>query len=282
MALGIGIREGYRTITRNNALFVLSLLVTAIAFFLLSLFGLITVNLYRMVGALEEKIEIIAFLDENADSQSLIANISKIRGVEDVTYVSAAQALEDLQREMEDTKEILGVFAENPLPASLRIKLAPALRNVRGLKEISAKVLLFNGVSETIYGGELVDQLKQVTDVVTIFDLGLLIIIMLSVIFVIFQTIKLTIVARSAEIEIMRLVGASNSFIVIPFVFEGMIQGMLGGLMAFLLTLLVVRIGSHFLAGVYFPQFYFLLGDVICGVVFGIIGATMALRKFLK
>ncbi len=282
MALGIGIREGIRTITRNSPLFSLSLLVTSIALFLLSLFALVTANLYHFLGILDQKIEIIAFLDENADSESLKANIVNISGVTDVIYISSEEALSQLQIELKETEEVLEVFEENPLPASLRIKLASKYRNEAGLEEISGKIMLLRGIRETIYGGELVGQLKKITEIITMFDLGLLFIIIFSVIFVIFQTIKLTIFARSTEIDIMKLVGASNTFIAIPFTFEGIIQGVVGGVIAFLLTIATARVAESFLNSIYFPYWYFLLGSVASGMVFGIIGSSIALRRFLQ
>ena len=282
MALRIGIREGFRTITRNNSLFLLSLLVTSISLFLVSLFALVTVNLYYFLNILDEKIEIIAFLDENADFESLKSNILKINGVKDVIFISSDQALKNLQEELKETEEVLRVFEDNPLPASLRIKLEAKFRTANGLNEISSKIMLLRGTKETIYGGELVDQLKKITHIITVFDLGLLIIIIFSLIFVIFQTIKLTIFARSTEIEIMKLVGASNSFIAIPFTFEGVVQGLLGGSIAFILTVITNRVAISFLNDVYFPQWWFLLGNLACGFIFGIIGSNIALRKFLR
>jgi cell division transport system permease protein len=282
MALGIGIREGFKTITRNSSLFLLSLLVTSISLFLLSLFAFVTGNLYYFLNVLDEKIEIIAFLDTDADADALKANILKINGVHDVIYISSDEALKNLQMELQETEEVLNVFKENPLPASLRIKLGAKFRNAQGLKEISGKIMLLRGIKETIYGGELVDQLKKITNVVSVFDVGLLAIIVFSVIFVIFQTIKLTIFARSREIDIMKLVGASNSFIAIPFTFEGIIQGILGGCIAFILTIITNRLAIAFFSNIYFPQWWFLMGNVVCGIVFGIIGSGIALRKFLQ
>lgn len=282
MSLRIGIREGFRTITRNASLFLLSLLVTSIALFLLSLFAFVTVNLYHFLNILDEKIEIIAFLEENTDYEALTSNILKINGVRDVIYVSSEQALKDLQAELQETEEVLSVFESNPLPASLRIKLLAKFRNARGLEEISGKVMLLRGIRETIYGGELVDQLKKITRVITGFDIGLLLIIIFSVIFVIFQTIKLTIFARATEIDIMKLVGASNSFIALPFTFEGTVQGILGGFIAFILTVVTQRVAVSFLSNIYFPQRHFFVGSLLCGIIFGIIGSSLALRKFLK
>jgi len=282
MSLRIGIREGFRTITRNASLFLLSLLVTSIALFLLSLFAFVTVNLYHFLNILDEKIEIIAFLEENTDYEALKSNILKINGVRDVIYVSSEQALKDLQAELQETEEVLSVFESNPLPASLRIKLLAKFRNARGLEEISGKVMLLRGIRETIYGGELVDQLKKITSVITGFDIGLLLIMIFSVIFVIFQTIKLTIFARATEIDIMKLVGASNSFIALPFTFEGIVQGILGGFIAFILTVVTQWVAASFLSNIYFPQGYFFIGSLLCGIIFGVIGSSLALRKFLK
>ena len=137
-------------------------------------------------------------------------------------------------------------------------------------------------MKETIYGGEIVDQLKSITRLITTFDIGLLVIIIFSVVFVIFQTIKLTIFARATEIEIMKLVGASNSFIAIPFTFEGVIQGILGGFVAFALTIVTDRIAASFFDRIFFPYQWFLLGAVISGIVFGVVGSGIALRRFLR
>lgn len=282
MSLRIGIREGARTITRNGSLFFLSLLVAAISLFLLALFSLVTVNLHRAIRILDEKIEIIAFLDRRANVNLLHENIQKIKGVEQVIYVSSEQALLELRNELEDTEEILNVFEENPLPASFQIKLEGGFRNARGLDEISSKIMLLEGIDETLYGGELVDQLKKVTNVIVIFDFGLLAIIVFSVIFVIFQTIKLTIFARSTEIEIMKLVGASDGFIAIPFTFEGIVQGAIGGSIAFLLTVVTHRVSTYFFDNVYFPHWWFLLGTILGGMLFGVIGSSIAIRRFLK
>jgi len=282
MALRIGVREGVRTITRNGSLFILSLLVTSISLFLLSLFALVTVNLYHFVRILDEKIEIIAFLDTKADVDGLQQNIQSIHGITEVIYISSEQALQTLQEELKESEEVLTVFEENPLPASLRIKLDAEYRNSQSLHEISEKILLLTGVKETIYGGEIVDQLKSITRLLTIFDLGLLVIIIFSVIFVIFQTIKLTIFARATEIEIMKLVGAGNAFIAIPFTFEGVVQGFLGGIIAFLLTVATDRIAVSFFDRIFFPHQWFLFGAIVSGVVFGVVGSSIALRRFLR
>jgi len=282
MSLRIGIREGARTISRNASLFFLSLLVAAISLFLLALFSLVTVNLHRAIRILDEKIEIIAFLDRRANVNALQENIQKIKGVEQVIYVSSEQALLELRNELQDSEEILNVFEENPLPASFQIKLEGGFRNARGLDEISSKIMLLEGIDETLYGGELVDQLKKVTNIIVIFDFGLLAIIVFSVIFVIFQTIKLTIFARSTEIEIMKLVGASDGFIAIPFTFEGIVQGAIGGFVAFLLTAISHRVATYFFDNVYFPHWWFLLGTILGGMLFGVIGSSIAIRRFLK
>ena len=283
MSLQISIREGIRTITRNGALFFLSLLVVSISLFLLSLFGLVTVNLYHSLRILDEKIEIIAFLEEPAEVATLKSNILKIHGVEEVIYISSEKALKDLQRELKEAEEVLTIFEENPLPASLRIKLDAKYRNASGLKQISSKIMLLSGIKETIYGGELVDQLKRITKAITALDIGLLSIVIFSVIFVIFQTIKLTIFARSTEIEIMKLVGASDSFIAIPFAFEGFVQGLFGGIIAFVLTIITYRIAAEYFFGdLYFHPWWFLLGNVAFGIFFGVIGSGIALQRFLK
>jgi cell division transport system permease protein len=235
-----------------------------------------------MANLWDEKIEIIAFLEERADVQSLKNKIMKINGVQDVIYVSAETALKQLQEEVAETKEIVRVFEENPLPSSFRIKLEPRARNLKGLEEINKKILLLNGIKDTIYGGELVEQLKRITHIMLFFDIGLLLIITLSVIFVIFQTIKLTIFAHATEIEIMKLVGATDTFITIPFVFQGLVQGVIGGIIAYTLLSISVKVANSFFSIPFFPKTLFFIVSVILGALFGIIGSSIALRRFLK
>ena len=80
----------------------------------------------------------------------------------------------------------------------------------------------------------------------------------------------------------MKLVGASNTLIAIPFTFEGIIQGVVGGVIAFVLTIATARVAESFLNSIYFPYWYFLLGSIASGMMFGIIGSSIALRRFLR
>ncbi len=282
MAISTALRETRITIGRSRALFLLSLCVITVSFFVLSLFIFITLNLYALIGYFRDKLEILAFLDENYSSQEIIQYVEKISGVFSVRYISPEQALEDLKIELgPDQARVLDVFEKSPIPPSLRVKVANRYKNARDLRDISKKISLIEGVTETVYGGEIIDRLWNFTRIFILFDILILIIIIFSIIFSVAQTIKMTILVRKDDIEIMQLVGASEQFIRLPFTFEGIIQGVVGGVISFILItglIYLFRIWTPTL--IFYPKL-FLIGHIGLGGFFGFIGSITALNRFV-
>ncbi len=280
MSLRIAIREGFRTILRNKMMFLLSVGVTTISLFLLSLFGLISVNLFNFVEYLEGKVAILAFLKEDANIERTIANITRISGVDDVIYISKEEAFHTIKTELGEDARILETFDENPFPPSLLITIKKGYKTGPRLKLIAEKIGYFGEVEDVVYGGEEVEKLTRITRTLLLFDLLLLGVIFTAILFVIFQTIKITINARWQEIEIMRLVGATDFFIKTPFYFEGLIQGALGGILSYLFICLLKGIASSQIE-IAFDYRTFLLAHLGLGSLFGFLGSYLALRRTL-
>lgn len=271
-------RESTRNLNRNRGSFILSTIVQAICLLLFSIFVLITINLTKVVTMAQKRIEVYAFLEDKVDRQNLVENIKLLRGIADVRYVSKEQALVELKNDLGENASLIDALGTNPLPASLRIQLESGSRNLENLEKIEAKIAMMPGIKEIWSGKQIIRRLDKAIRLVLGVDIALLIIIAISIIFISFQTIESTILLRSREIEIMRLVGATESTVRAPFHVEGMTQGIVGGLIAFLLiTAFYYFISRQFPI----PAFSLplILGiNVVFGCILGLIGSHIALN----
>ncbi len=279
------LREALRGLSKNK----LTALVTfGVMFFSLFIFGLFlisTVNLFLLIQKAEEKVQITAFLKDglsNDEIETLKKDISTLMGVKDVIFVSKQEALEMFRIDLGKDSDLLEALETNPLPASFDIIVYESYKNPKDLKNLSVKVEAMPGIEEIKYGEEWVKILDKVVKVLVGIDLILGLIISLSSIFVVSNTIKLTVFARRDQIEIMELVGATHRFIITPFLVEGVIQGIVAGAVA-----------SGLLFGVYY-LFAARLGDliqvtrelfiivVVFGTLLGYIGSHISVRRFLR
>jgi cell division transport system permease protein len=255
----------------------------------------------EIVKSVEDKVSVQIFLKDGAateDVEALQAWLLSDEMVDTVNYVSKEQALERFKEEMAGSPEIVENIRENPLPASLDV----TLRDPREVQMMVDKIMvneLFlkvcdrpdNPEESLKYGQQIVDRLFAFTRIVRY--IGVVFVAMLAVVSLIFinNTIRLAIYSRRKEIGIMRLVGASNWFIRAPFLLEGIMQSLIGAALAILTILLIqaallpwLRDTLPFLpvdlSGGAMLQLSLVL--VVAGVIIGLIGAGLALRRYLK
>ena len=258
----------------------------------------------NLVGNVEDRVTIQAFLADSADKGKVDAYQKKVEGwdnVESVTYKSKEEALQEYRETMSNRNAedaVAALDGQNPVPASLVIKLD----NPQKVEDLANKLIAddeFKAISDTPdnatasvqYGKETVDRLFSVTNYIRI-GAAVLIILLVFVAFVfINNTIRLAISARRREIAIERLVGASNSFIRGPFVAEGVLEAIIGSLLAiatihFGLGALIPRLEnslqflSFSLPTRIVVQTY--LGLIVVGLVLGTFGSIIAMRRYLK
>jgi len=278
------LKEAFRGLSKNKLMAFVTFGVMFFSLFIFGLFLISTVNLFLLIHKAEEKVEITAFLSdalEDNDISALKRDISSLMGVKEVVFISKQQALEKFRDDLGDNSDLLDALETNPLPASLDIKLYESFKDPKDLKELAAKIEAMLGVEEIKYGKEWVEILDKVVKILVGVDLILGLIISLSSIFVVANTIKLTVFARKNQIEIMELVGATHRFIISPFLVEGIIEGLMAGAVA-----------SGLLFGVY-NLFASRLGDfiqvtrelfiivLVFGTLLGYIGSHISVKKFL-
>jgi cell division transport system permease protein len=269
------LREAFRGLSKNKLMAFVTFGVMFFSLFIFGLFLISTVNLFLLIHKAEEKVGITAFLEDElteADIEMMKRDISTLMGVKEVTFVSKQQALENFREELGEDSDLLEALETNPLPASFDITLYESFKDPKNLESIAQKIEAMPGIEEIKYGEEWVIILDRVVKIL----------ISLSSIFVVSNTIKLTVFARRKQIEIMELVGATHRFIISPFIVEGIIEGLLAG-----------GVASGLLFGVYI-LFAFRLGEfiqltrelfilvLVFGTLLGYIGSHISVKRFLR
>lgn len=279
--MGYLIKETLRTITRSRSEFFLSTAVQGVCLLVLSLFGVLTLNILLVVRTAVHRAQVFAFVDDEAAQSPLPLQekVANIAGVMEVRFVSKEEAFEELRAELGSDTSLLNVLGENPIPASLRISLQPGFVAPEQVQAIERKLLLLPGVAEVWSGKELLSQFNRAFRTVLFLDVIVLIIVAISVLFVVFQTTENSITSRGQEIEIMELVGASRAAVRTPFLLQGALQGALAGIMAFALLFVIYRIVVSFIPSPLFPTLLLLGVISSLGAFLGLSGALLALGR---
>lgn len=227
---------------------------------------LLTHNLQGVVQTLKTEVRLTAYLRDGfpaADINTLQDRLASIPEVHSVVFISKEQALEEFGAMLAENRSLLEGLESNPLPASLRITPASAHRNFQGVSSILNVIGDDPLVEDVLYGKEWLDRLDKVLAILKIGSIFLGLALSLAAVFIISNTIKITVMARKEELEIMRLVGATEGFIRVPFLVEGILQGVAGsilslGLLLALYRFLVIKAGPVLLNTFYMDTLSFL------------------------
>lgn len=276
------LREALATFRRAPLLSTLGVVTIAFSLFAFGLFGLVAINIRDALRSVEDRVELRAFLADGTPVESATTAMGDIDAFPEVAktqYVSPEQALMRARREL---GEFSDVFEAGVLPASIDIRLKPGYRDPTAVARVAKRVQAYDFVDDVRYGQDWVEKLYRIKNVATLIGLGLGLAFALVAIIIIGSTIRIMVLARAKEIAVMRLVGATNGFIRLPFLLEGAIQGILGGLLALFLTWVTNEAISHnFMRTVFFDPKLASLG-VLGGAVIGFLGSTFAVSRHLR
>jgi cell division transport system permease protein len=258
--------------------------VTTIAFslFAFGLFGLVALNIEAALRAVEDRVEVRAFLVDGArDAQvdELMRGISKMPQVANVGYVSPDSALQRARAELDEFRDVMeGAM----LPGSVELRLKEGARNPDTVLAISRRLQTYPVVEEVRYGREWVEKLYRIRNIAGVAGMALGCVFALVAIIIIGATIRMAILARTKEIEIMRLVGATNGFVRLPYLIDGTLKGLTGGGLAVLMAWGAVQLVSRSLmAAQFFTTQQALLG-VAAGGVLGLVGSWLSVGRHLR
>jgi cell division transport system permease protein len=275
-------REALTASRRAPLLSALGIVTIAFSLFAVGLFGLVAINIRKALDEVSERVEIRAFLSDSADIEGVAAamkDVGEFPEVNRVDYVSKEQALERARKEM---GEFADVFEAGVLPASIEIHLRPDQRSPRVVKSVADRIKTYHFVDDVRYGEEWVEKLYRLRNIATVAGISLGIAFAAVAIIIIGATIRMTVLARAKEITIMRLVGATDMFIRLPFLLDGLVKGILGGLLALLLVWVANRaVNEYFIQTIFFDREMIFAG-IIGGALMGVLGSLVSVGRHLR
>jgi cell division transport system permease protein len=278
----LAFREMLIAFRRTPLLSTLSVTTIAFSLFAFGLFGLVALNIRTAITGVEERVEIRAFVTEAAAPEGIAAAMGDIGAfpeVAAVSYVTPEQALEKARQELGEFKD---VFEEGVLPGSIDVRLKEGSRDPVTVRAVADRIGSYDFVDDVRFGEEWVQKLYRVRTVASVVGLALGGAFALVAVIIIGATIRMAVLARSREISIMRLVGATDWFIRLPFLLEGLVKGILGGVTALLLTWLASSlVDKYFINTIFFDASLALIG-IAAGALIGLLGSAVSVGRHLR
>jgi len=275
------IREALIGLRRNGVMTFIAISIMFFSFFLFGLFLVGTFNLFGIIRVAREKVELNAFLREELTEEKREELSSQMRamvGVESVKYVSKEEALLEFTKEMPNATSLIEALKTNPLPPSFKIKLKDTFTTPDKVSEVAMKLKIFSEIETVEYGESWIMRLDHVVKILFVFDILLGIVISFASVFVVSNTIRLTVLARKQTIEVMKLVGATERTIQAPFELAGMIEGGIAGAISAGLLYLIHQLITRFFVQFYFPTNFIFIGMFIFGLILGLIGSKTSVK----
>ena len=285
------IQEVFHSLRRNNWMTFASIGTVAVSLFVLGVFLILVLNMNRLAGMLESQVQISVYLEDHLtdrEKRQIGYDIESLPGIDSVTYVDRETAKERLKDRLGDQKYLLDALSDdNPLPDAFEVTVTtPAV-----VESAAGAIDSMQGVEEAKYGQDVVEHLFDITRLMRIFGFVLMGLLGGATIFIISNTIRLTVFARRKEIAIMKYVGATDWFIRWPFLLEGIVLGCIGGLIAAVVlrsfyAAMAAKIYSTLAFFPLMPQYPFMnyvtAAILLAGIVIGAIGSVISLKRFLR
>lgn len=287
-----GLRDSFKSVFRNFSLSVAAVACSTITLILVAVSIIVSYNVDSITKNLESELTIVVYLKKDVPDEqieNLKSSFVKMKNVEEVEFKDNEEWKLEMKEYSETYSTTLDYLEENPLLDSFIVKV----KDVNYLKETTDAIREFEYVESANYGEGMAENLISAFSIIEKVTIFIVLALVFVTAFLISNTIKLTIFSRRNEIEIMRLVGTSNSTIKLPFVFEGFILGFLGSIIPILITIYgYVLLYDHFNGYILSPiitlvkPFNFVIYVsvilLVIGCVIGMFGSYRAVRKYLK
>lgn len=288
------IRDSFKSVFRNFSLSLASISCITITLIVVSISIILTYNVNNFTKLVEEDVTIVAFLEKTVDLTKRLEIEMKIKNLNDVEsyeFISKSKIAEEMMASSEAFKNAISSWNEEELP--LQDTFQVKVSEIEKIGMVAQNIKNIDGVSVVKYGEGMVEQLISIFDGIRKICIGIVIALIIVTAFLIANTIKITIFSRKREIEIMRLVGASNLNIKIPFLFEGLFLGFIGAIIPVGLTIYgYFTLYNNFDGQVFSPfikliepePFIYLVSGILIliGIIVGMFGSWHAVKKHLK
>ncbi|HWC06356.1 MAG TPA: permease-like cell division protein FtsX [Gemmatimonadota bacterium] len=278
-------REAFFAFRRSPLLTGLSIVTIAFALYTLGVFGLVWLNIERVLEGAEERVEVVAYLRDDTtaeESGALMREVAAYPEVDSIRYVSREDALARVREEFQEYEELYEDLDTNPLPASLEIALEPGFRRSALVQDVAARISRFPFVEEVRFGEEWVRKLNFLQDMSLFLGLVMGGIFAFVAFVAIGATINLVVLAREDEFAIMKMVGATPGFIARPFVLEGFTKGVIGALVALALLVATFSVLERRVLTLEFYSPTEIAIGVALGGVLGSLASILSLRRHIS
>src|SRR6266576_2562624 len=283
--MNLTLREAMLTFKRAPLLSALSVTTIAFSLFVLGLFGLVVVNLQDALRAIEERVEIVAYILPGTPAEATAQALKDIQAFPEVqaaNYVSEDDALARARAELVELRDVMEEVERNLLPASIVVKLKPGFRDADHVSIVAERMRGFGFVDDVRFGRDWVENVDRLRGLAAAVGIVVGAAFAVVAIIIIGTTIRMAVLQRSREIAIMRLVGATDGFIRRPFLLQGAIKGLFGGLVAIGLSFAAyLWINRYLLQSAFFTneQASAIVGF---GALIGLFGSAMSVGRHLK
>lgn len=283
------IKQGFENILKNKLMFFASVLIVATTMITLSIFFIIGENVQELVDNMQGSQGIVAYLEKDVQEEqinSIKTKLKSISGISDVQYESKEQALENARKEYFDETNMdltVGWEENNIFTASFTV----SLKDLQQADNVTQKIKEIDGIRKVVFDNEIFNTITKISDLVRIIVMGIFILLVGVSFLVISNTIKLVLHSRRKEINIMKYIGATNGFVETPFIIEGIIVGIVGALISWVISIsLYQSIVNKFGASGIFEfvplNFEILQINLVIGVLVSIVACVISIRRYLK
>jgi cell division transport system permease protein len=275
-------REVALGVRRSPLLSSLSVVTIAFSLFAFGLFGLLVLNVDRALRGVEEHVEIVAFLADGTLPEAVSAAMGDISNFPEVATVQEVSPEQALARARAELPEFQDVFDASFLPPSIEVRLKEGHRDPKTVKEVTQRIQTYPFVDDVRYGEDWVKKLYDIRNIAGAAGIALGLLFAAVAVIIIGTTIRMTVLARAREISIMRLVGATDGFVRRPFLLDGFLKGIVGGLLALLLTWGANAVISHNLIQTTFFDPVIATCGVLGGGIIGLLGSALSVGRHLR
>ncbi|MGH7569519.1 MAG: cell division protein FtsX [Gemmatimonadales bacterium] len=283
--MNLAMREALLAFRRAPLLSALSVTTIAFSLFVVGLFGLVAVNLQRALRGVEERVEVVAYVLPGTPLETVTLALKDIEAFPEVAsavHVTEDSALARARAELAEFRDVLRELERNPLPASIEVRLKPGFRDAEHVGQVAERLTGFGFVDDVRFGRDWVEKLDRLRGIAAAVGLVVGAAFAIVAIIIIGTTIRMAVLQRGREIAIMRLVGATDGFIRLPFLLQGAIKGLLGGLVAVGLAYAASELINRLLLEVAFFSREQALAIVGFGTLIGLLGSATSVGRHLR
>lgn len=277
--------EALLTVKRHKGLTSISIVIMSLSLLMLAVFLLATDNALKLVGQAQEEMKIYVYLDEGTSrdtAEGLYREILAQPEISEVRFVSKEEAMTDFREQLGADADLLGTLRTNPLPNSFWVTPKAEFKTRDAMIALAERIAPLRGVEEVRYGREFLDRFAVVVKALYFVNGVVGFIVILSALFIISNAVRLTVISRRRTIEILKLVGATNAYIVAPFIIEGAFQAGVAAILSLALLFGVAELSRRVVPDLTFFSAEKSVVYLVTCVLIGSLGSFLALRRILR